>query len=140
MNNPFKRFWRSPEPTHHPVRCEVLAVEDDKDEMELLCALLRVHQCVVTRAYSIAGALEAISSPAQFQLAFVDLSLNASSGIEVVRRIKQHKRGTHPVIVSGDPDKILLCLDWGYVGVLRKPFRIESIRDVLKSHRMPVSD
>lgn len=137
--NPFKRFWRS-EPTHHPVRCEVLAIEDNHDEMELLCGLLRAHNCIVTRAFNIAGAIEAINGPARFQLAFVDLNLQNSSGIEVVRRIKEHKRGTHPVIVSGDPEKILLCLDWGYVGVLRKPYGVGQIRDVLKSHRLPVSD
>lgn len=142
MGNPFTRFWRShtSEAVHHLVRAEVLAIEDSPDEMELLCGLLRLQGAVVTRATNIAGALEAIASPVQFQLAFVDLNLEHSSGVEVVRRIKQHKRGTHPVVVSGDPEKILLCLDWGYTGVLRKPYSIQSIREVLKVHRLPVND
>lgn len=143
------RFWKSAtggyggrgsEPLHHPVRAEVLAVEDSEDEMEFLCGLLRLQGAVVTRARNIAGAIDAIAGPVQFQIAFVDLNLANSSGIEIVRRIRQNKRGTHPVVVSGDVHKIQLCLDWGYVGVLKKPYGIDSIRQVLKAHRLPVND
>ena len=124
----------------HPVQAEILVVEDNRDEMEFLCGLLRFQQAIVTRAYTIAGALEAIAGPTRFQLAFIDLNLANSSAVEVVRRIKHSKRGTHPVVVSGDLEKIQLCLDWGYIGVLKKPYGIDSIRQVLKSHRLPTSD
>ncbi len=108
----------------HPVQAEILVVEDNRDEMEFLCGLLRFQQAIVTRAYTIAGALEAIGGPTRFQLAFIDLNLANSSAVEV----------------SGDLEKIQHCLDWGYIGVLKKPYGIDSIRQVLKSHRLPTSD
>ncbi len=124
----------------YPVRAEVLVCEDNFDEMEFLCGLLRFQNAITTRCYNIAGALESINGPIRFQLAFIDLNLADSSGVELVRRIKEGKRGTHPVIVSGDLEKIQLCLAWGYVGVLSKPFSLDAIRQVLKAHRLPTSD
>lgn len=135
-------FWKSrpKEEVYHPVRAEILVVEDQEDELDFICGLLRLQGAVVTSAHSIAGALEAIASPVRFQLAFIDLNLANSSGVEVVRRIRQNKRGTHPVVVSGDVEKIQLCLDWGYIGVLRKPYGLDAIRQVLRAHRLPVAD
>ena len=124
----------------HPVRAQVLAVEDNPDEMEFLCGLLRMQNVIVTRATSIAEALEAVASPTRFQLAFIDLNLANTSAIEVVRRIKQSKQGTHPIIVSGDFDKIQLCLGWGYVSCLAKPYTVGSIREILRVHRLQTSD
>jgi CheY-like chemotaxis protein len=125
---------------HHPVRCEILLVEDDPAQLEFTTGLLRMQGAIVTQARNIAEALEAIASPVRFQLAFVDLNLANSSGVEVVRRIKESKRGTHPVLVSADFDKIQQCLPWGYVGVLAKPFTVGAIRDVLRSHRLPTTE
>ncbi len=140
--NPFKRFWRSPknEPAYHPVRAEILAIEDDPEQAEFLCSLLRMQGAVVTRAYNIAATLEILHGPVQFQLCFIDLNLANSSSMEIVRRIKQGRRGTHCVLVSSDIDKIQQCLLWGYIGILRKPFSIASIREVLQAHRLPCSD
>ncbi len=131
----------APMPTDsHPIRCESLVVEDNPDEMEFICGLLRFQNVIVTRAYSIAGALEAIGGPTRFQLAFIDLNLKDGSGIEVVRRIRGSKRGTHPVVVSGDTDKIALCLEGGYTGCLLKPYTVDSIRQVLRAHRLQTND
>lgn len=140
--NPFTRFWRSgQQPTYHPVRCEVLVVEDDKDQAELLCGLLRMQNVVVSWAWSLAGALSLLEGPDRFQLAFVDLGLPNGSGCEVVRLIKERRRMTHVVVVSGaDPDKIAQALDHGYVGVLSKPYSISAIREVLFKHRLPCAD
>ncbi len=124
----------------YPVRAEVLVCEDNFDEMEFLCGLLRFQNVIVTRAYNLAGALESISGPTRFQLAFVDLHLANASGVELVRRIKEGKRGTHPIAVSGDAEKIMLCLEWGYIGVLKKPYSLDAVRNILKVHRLPCSD
>jgi CheY-like chemotaxis protein len=123
-----------------PVRAEILVVEDDAEQLEFMVGLLRMQGAIVTTAMSIASALEAISRPTRYQLAFVDLNLQNSSGVEVVRRIKGSKRGTHCVVVSADFDKIQLCLEGGYTGVLLKPYSISSIREVLRAHRLPTSD
>lgn len=123
-----------------PVRSEILVVEDDPDQLEFIVGLLRMQGAIVTTAMSIASALEAIAGPTKYQLAFVDLNLENSSGVEVVRRIKNSKRGTHCVLVSSDFAKIQLCLVGGYTGVLLKPFSISAVREVLRAHRLPTSD
>src|SRR6266436_6652900 len=140
--NLIRKFWKSA-PTEAPLylaRCEVLLVEDVDAEAEFLDGLLRLQNAVVTRAKTIGGALEAIGSNRQFQLAFVDLNLAHSSAVEVVRRIKEAKRYTHCIIVSADFEKIQLCLHWGYIGILLKPFTVGAIREVLRAHRLPTSD
>ncbi len=141
--NPFKRFWRSPpknEPAYHPVRCEVLCVEDDLDQLEFLSGLIRMQGALVTKASGVAQALEALGGPVQFQLSFVDLRLADGAGSEVVRLIKERRRMTHVVLVSGSPDKIALALEYGYVGVLSKPYSVAAIREIFVKHRLPHSD
>ncbi len=141
--NPFKRFWRSApknEPAYHPVRCEALVVEDDVEQADLLCGLLRMQGAIAVKAYNIAATLEILHSKAEFQIAFVDLSLPDGSGGEVVRLIRERRRMTHTVIVSGSPDKIALAVHYGYVGVLSKPYSISAVREVLSKHRLPHND
>ena len=141
--NPFKRFWRSPpknEPVYHPVRTEALVVEDDPAQADMLCGLLRMQGALTTRAYNIAAALEVLNSKAQFQVAFIDLGLPNGSGSEVVRLIRERRRGTHCVIVSGSPEKIMLAASHGLVSVMQKPYSINSIREVLTMMRLPHAD
>ncbi len=133
--------WVSGDPPvvreHHPVRTEILVVEDNADEMNYLCGLLRFQKAIVTRAFGIAGALEALSSPTDYQLAFIDLNLKDGSGVEVIRRIKAGKRMTHSVVVSGDWEKLPLVLSYGYIALLPKPYTMDSIREILEKHRLP---
>lgn len=137
------KFWhsRKQEPTQHPVRVRALVVEDDDDQMEFLSGLLRLQGAIVTKAFNIAGTLELLSNPdSQFELAFVDLNLPNGSGAEVVRRIKNSRRGLHVVVVSGDYTKLQIALGYGYVGVITKPYGINAIREILHAHRLPHSD
>ncbi len=127
----------STDPLHHPVRVEALIVEDQKEEADLLDSLLRVQGVVVHQANSIATALQFINSPARYQLAFVDLNLPDGSGIEIVRRLKESRRMTHVVVVSGAIERIPLVLSYGYIGLLGKPFSLDAIREILAKHRLP---
>ncbi len=126
-----------PLPPHHPVRVEALVVEDQKEEADLLEGLLRVQGVVVHQANSITVAMQFINGPTRYQLAFVDLNLPDGSGIEVVRRIKESRRMTHAVVVSGAIEKIPLVMSYGYIGLLGKPYTIDSIRELLSKHRLP---
>ncbi len=140
--NPFRKFWKSVDPPTdlHPVRCEALVVEDNQDEADMLCGLLRTQNVITTMAGNIAGALECLSCNTRFQLAFVDLGLPNGSGIEIVRRIKERNRMTHVVIVSGAVEQIPLALSYGYVGILGKPYSVNAIREILWKHRLPFRD
>lgn len=138
MRDVLKRFWRSKDGIEqHPVRVEALIVEDHDDEADLLGGLLRQQGAVVTRAANIAGALECLGSRTMFQLAFVDLNLPDGSGIEVVRRVKDTRRMCHVIIVSGAIEKLPLVLSYGYIGLLGKPYTINSIGEILWKHRLP---
>ena len=61
--NPFRKFWKpapkvSTESTDsHPVRCEALVIEDQHEEADMLCGLLRMQSVQVTWAGNIAGAI-----------------------------------------------------------------------------------
>ncbi len=142
--NPFRRFWKSaPRPDAaqlHPIRAEVLIIEDDGEQRALLYDLLRMQSAIVTQASNIAGALQALDGGTKFQLAFIDLRLPNGQGSEIVRRIKERHRGTHVVLLSGDPERILQALEWGPVIVLTKPYSISAIREILNMMRLPVND
>lgn len=120
-----------------PVRTEALVVEDQQEEADLLCTLLRQHQVITYHSKLITGALELLNSNKVFQLAFVDLTLPDGSGFEVIRMIKERRRSCHVIIVSGDIGKIPLALGWGYVGVLGKPYTVNSVDEILYKHRLP---
>jgi CheY-like chemotaxis protein len=121
----------------HPARVEVLIVEDKKDEADMLVGLLRFQEAVIHVAVNLAEALEYINGPSRYHLAFVDLNLPNGSGIEAVRRIKDSRRMTHVIVVSGAIEKIPLVVSYGYVGLLGKPYTIDSIREILWKHRLP---
>jgi len=138
--NFIKKFWRSAPKNGtraHPVRVEALIVEDQRDESDLLSGLLRQQNVIVTTAVSISAALEALSRPVFYQLAFVDLTLPNGSGIEVVRRVKESRRMCHVIVVSGAIEKIPLVVGYGYVGILGKPYTVNSVGEILWKHRLP---
>lgn len=136
--NPLKRWWRSAptDPTYHPVQPEVLVVEDDDDQRDLICGLLRMQRAIVSRAGNIAGALEILAGSSRFQLAFVDLGLPDGQGWEIVRLVKERRRMTHVIVVTGDVGRVPMALEWGYVGVILKPYSSNSIREVFAKHRL----
>jgi CheY-like chemotaxis protein len=114
-----------------------LVVEDQAEEASLLSGLLRHQGAVVSVAPSIAGAIEALNGPVSFELAFVDLNLPNGSGIEVIRLIKERRRYCHVIVVSGTIEKIPLALGYGYIGVLSKPYTVNSVGEILWLHRLP---
>ena len=134
------KFWHYPKQVEkHPVRVEALVVEDHQDEMDFLVGLLRNQNVVTTTAKNIAATLQILSGPTLFQLAFVDLTLPDGSGIEIVRRIKDSRRMCHVVVTSGSIEKIPLVVGYGYIGILSKPYSVNSIGEVLWKHRLPCS-
>lgn len=124
---------------HHPVRCEALVVEDHQDEADLLCGLLKQHYVITYHSRNLAGALVFLQSAKLLQLVFVDLNLPDGSGVEVVRLVKERRRASHVIVVSGDIGRIPLAASWGYIGVLTKPYSVNSVQEILYKHRLPHS-
>lgn len=120
-----------------PVRCEALVVEDQQEEADLLCGLLRQHQVITYHSRNLAGALELLKASRVYQLAFVDINLPDGSGLEAVRLVKERRRSTHVIVVSGDIGKLPLAMSYGYIGVLGKPYTVNSVDEILYKHRLP---
>ncbi len=125
----------------YPVKVEALVVENVNEEAEFLCGQLRFQDVLVTWAGNLAGALECLAMVnRKFQIAFIDLGLPDGQGFEIIRLIKERKRGMRIVIVSGAPDKILPALQYGFVSVLMKPFSLGSVAEILRAFRFPTND
>jgi len=140
MRDVLKRFWRTKDGIQsHPVRVDALVVEDQREEAEMLCTLLRHQGAIAIAVPTIATALEQLGGPVPFQLAFVDLNLPDGSGVEVVRLVRERRRLCHVVVVSGSIEKIPLVVGYGYVGILGKPYTVNSIGEILWKHRLPCS-
>jgi len=142
--NLIRKFWK-PAPNEsaelYPIKVEALVVEDVAAEAEFLCGQLRFQDVLVTWAGNLAGALECLAmTNRKFQIAFIDIGLPDSQGCEIVRLIKERRRGMRIIIVSGAPDKILPALQYGFVSVLLKPFSLGSVAEILRAFRFPTND
>jgi CheY-like chemotaxis protein len=139
MKRFFKKLFSDPDRrvAPHPIRVEALLVEDKDDEAVFFEGLLRHQNVVVTRTKSLAETLSKLSEFIPYQIAFVDLTLPDGSGFEVIRRIKESRRMTHVIVVSGDIGKIPLAASYGYIGVLTKPYNVDAIGEILWKHRLP---
>lgn len=113
----------------------VLLVEDDPDMQWRLARTLTVHGARVVGTSSGEAALAVIEQwPAD--LALIDHSLPGMSGLEVARAIRRLHPHMPVVLMSSEesPDLRLAAKVAGAVETLIKPFRIETIADLL--HRL----
>jgi len=77
----------------------LLIVEDDHDLSALLARNAELRGCKPYAAPTVAGAARLIAARA-FDVALVDLTLGAESGLEVIRAIKTHAPDTEIVVIS----------------------------------------
>ncbi|OLE52900.1 MAG: hypothetical protein AUG51_15795 [Acidobacteria bacterium 13_1_20CM_3_53_8] len=123
----------------HPVKAEILVVEDDHDLSELLSQLFRMQDTVVFTAFDVKEAFELVNKH-RFHIALVDMKLPNGSGSDVIRRIKEVSRNCMTIITSGHPNLIDMAYGLGYVGVLMKPFSVSSAHEILRKHRLNYND
>src|SRR5919197_2786016 len=124
-------------------RTKILVVDDDIQVGELFREALPSAQFLVQLATSGREAVTALATDT-YQVAFIDLLLPDTTGVQLLTLIRESYPATRTVIVTGHPYSQLLAdaFELGFLMVLKKPFTGEQIRSVVNdlagSARTPV--
>ena len=119
------------------IKGSVLIIDDDR------CLLETLTQALNDEGFFVVGALdgaEAISSlnMIQYDLILVDLHMPRVGGIEVVELFKDLSVATPIVVITGDSNARRFAESLSLAGYLEKPFGLEDILAVVKTHCKPV--
>lgn len=114
----------------------VLAVDDNRDNLDLLTQILDLWGCECVGASDGRAALSAASARIP-DLILLDICLPDLDGIEVINRFKADpKLANIPIVAitalakTEDRDRILLA---GCVAYLSKPFNIDDLEKIMRS-------
>jgi len=110
-------------------RCRVLIVDDDASARESLATLVRRLGYGVVEAGSGEQGLAALDA-ASADLVLFDFELPATSGIEMVRRLRAERPNTPVVVISATQKSSLTDGGIAYVG---KPLRADQLQDAVRS-------
>jgi two-component system cell cycle sensor histidine kinase/response regulator CckA len=122
-------------------KCRILVMDDQEDLRDLISEGLRLmgHEplAVSDGETALASYHRAKTKDAPFDAAILDLTIpGGMGGAEVAREIRKHDAKIPIFIVSGyanDRDEMLLA-ESGISGALQKPFTIEQLTQMLRTH------
>ena len=111
----------------------LLVVDDDAIFREELAELLSDEGHTVLVAPSVGRALEALSHDG-FDLVLTDLKMPRQGGLELLREVRARWPRTLVVVVTGyaSVETALDAMKTGAFDYVRKPFRIEQLRETLR--------
>ena len=111
----------------------ILVVDDDPTFRRTLQHVLSLHGLLPTLAGSVREAQLALGE-ATFDLVFLDIILPDGSGADVFRALRAADSGTLVVLMTGFPDHpaVAEALSLGPVMLMRKPFGVREVDDVLR--------
>lgn len=111
----------------------LLIVDDDRVFREELSELLRDDGHTVATDPSVAKALETLGS-AEFDVVLTDLKMPRTSGMELLREVRARWPRTLVVMITGFAtiETALEAMKGGAFDYVRKPFRIDQIRETLR--------
>jgi CheY-like chemotaxis protein len=111
----------------------LLVVDDDKVFREELGELLRDDGHSVAVESSVAKALEALGA-SEFDVVLTDLKMPRTSGMELLREVRSRWPRTLVVMITGFAtiETALEAMKSGAFDYVRKPFRIEQVRETLR--------
>lgn len=122
-----------PKPTD-PKSKRVLIVDDDESVLNLLEILVRRDKFQVILAETAEEAIRRLAQP-PVDCVLLDLMLPASSGLEVLRRLREGPKPAPPVIIvtayASHPLFKEVQQDPNVVQVLHKPIQQEKLLDLL---------
>ncbi|MBI2353434.1 MAG: sigma-54-dependent Fis family transcriptional regulator [Deltaproteobacteria bacterium] len=119
----------------------VLIVDDEEGLRFTLSCLLREEGFAVESAATREQALELLRER-EYDLAFVDIILQGSNGIDLLRDIREHARNTRVIMITGRPDveSAAETVRLGAFDYITKPVRHETLvsvaRHALKSKQL----
>ncbi|MGC2033906.1 MAG: response regulator [Thermoplasmata archaeon] len=108
-------------------------MDDDAVFREWLSELLQEDEHDVTSAPSVAKALESLEQD-EFDVVLTDLKMPRQTGLELLHEVRARWPRTLVVMLTGyaSVDTALGAMKLGAFDYLRKPFRIEQIRETLR--------
>ncbi len=111
----------------------VLVVDDDAVFREELSDLLRDDDHSVTSVPSVAKALESLESD-EFDVVLTDLKMPRQTGLDLLREVRSRWPRTLVVMLTGfaTVETALDAMKLGAFDYVRKPFRIEQVRETLR--------
>ncbi len=120
------------------VRGHVLVVEDERDLLELYADVLLAAGYEVTAAWDGDSALRALDSRS-FDVVLTDVVMPRSSGVDVLRAVRERDLDVPVVLVTGSPslETAVQALELGALHYLLKPVsRVELVRCVENAARL----
>jgi CheY-like chemotaxis protein len=111
----------------------ILIVEDNSDTSQVIQHLLERRGYTVHAVHSIGSALEAANSQ-EFDLIISDIGLPDGSGIDLMRKLQQHKP-IKGIAVSGYgmEDDIRRSIEAGFAEHLTKPISFRKLTEVIQT-------
>ena len=102
----------------------ILVIDDQSDVRAMICIVLRIHHFEIVEAASAEVGLKAFES-SQFDLVIVDIFLQGTNGLDVVRLMRERVPGLPVVAISGMTalDFVSASSELSDVVCLQKPFR-----------------
>ena len=129
---------RKPQPTKrlHPEKTlRVLLIEDEPMAQEIISTLLQQRNCIVTAADSGEKALEILQNNQDaFDLILLDVVMPGMGGYETFLKMQELGVATPTILSTGFAKDwhVTEILRMGAVGILRKPYSIEELANVLE--------
>lgn len=113
----------------------VLVIDDDEDMRQLLVDILIPLEHQVFAVSSAEEGLELLPLHT-FHLAFLDQNLPGMEGLVLGEFLRRNNPHLHVTLVTGSDDPRLERIARKHgISVIRKPFAVQQIRDVLDTHR-----
>jgi CheY-like chemotaxis protein len=111
----------------------ILVVDDDRVFREELAELLRDDHHEVSAEGSVAKATEQLES-SEFDVVLTDLKMPRQGGLDLLRLVRSRWPRTFVVMVTGfaTVETALEAMKLGAFDYIRKPFRIEQVRETLR--------
>ncbi|MCX7793505.1 MAG: response regulator [Thermodesulfovibrionales bacterium] len=112
---------------------KVLVVDDEELILWFLEKALRKRGYEVVIARNIRDACEELSKE-KFDIIFTDIRMPGGNGTELLGRMGEITQGTRVIVCSAYINNELTSIlkDKG-IGILKKPFRLDELEDILKS-------
>jgi two-component system response regulator HydG len=110
----------------------ILIVDDDRDHAESIADVLATRECEVDLAFSGEdGVAKFRETP--FEIVFMDIKLPGIDGVEAFFECKKIRPHAKIMLMTGYSleQLVVRALGGGALGVLRKPFAMDEIFDVL---------
>ena len=128
---PGPRRSEVPEPV--PGHC-VLLVEDDAEVATLVEEMLRTIGYDVVHARSAKAALGALADGRRIDLVFSDVMMpGGTNGIELAKEVRRRRPGVPIVLSSGFAESVAGEAHALAIPLLRKPYRVDELRQVVQS-------